>query len=136
MNGYKTIPSKQRYMTLAEIRETYGVRGVVAYSCRIKNGTLEGGFVVAVQDAGIDDSSGIKEYQRLLRKKYPDKAPIFYLRMEDSKNGQHKILIYDNGSGEKKAIPTIEIKKSAAEEAVLSVPSELLAQALKTSINK
>ena len=133
MKGFKTVPPKQRYMTLAEIHEAYGSRGVVAYSCKVVDVVPEGGFVIAVQDTTAADNSGLKEYQRQLIKQYPAKAPIYYLHMESANNGQRYTLYYDNGVGEKKAITKIEVKKSDAEEAIERIPDELLARALITA---
>jgi len=133
MKGFKIIPPKQKYMTISEIHEAFGSRGVVAYSCRIIDSVLEGGVVIAVQDAADVGISEIKAYQRQLRQKNPDKSPIIYLRVEKDAKMQRLLLTYDGGGGEKKVTPKLEVKKSAAEEAILSVPVSLLAQAL--SIN-
>ncbi|MCL2851418.1 MAG: hypothetical protein FWE20_00060 [Defluviitaleaceae bacterium] len=133
MKGFKTIPPKQKYMTFNEIHKEYGSRGVVAYSCKTAGSVPEGGFVIAVQDKAGADNSGIKEYQVQLLRKYPAKAPIYYLRVEAGEGANHFSVVYDNGSGERNCLSKIEIKKSRAEEAISFIPDEILAQAISSS---
>ena len=132
MSTFKTIPPKQKYMTIPEMYRNFESRGIIAYSCKIVNSVLEGGVVIAVQDEADADSGEIKKYQRQLRKQHPDKAPIYYLRLEPGEGNQRISLTYDNGSGEKKIMPKLEVVKSEAEQALSSVPTDLLAQALAT----
>lgn len=135
MNGFVTIPPKQKYMTLAEIHETYGSRGVVAYSCKMVDAIPEGGFVIAVLEKPDTDNCKLKEYQRQFKQRYPAKTPVYYLRLEINEGGRHFTLTYDNGTGEKKAAPRIEIKKTEAETAIAQIPDELLAKALATALS-
>lgn len=130
MKDYKVIPPKQKYLTIAQMFDTFGSRGLVAYSCKIVDSVLEGGVVVAVQNEVGGDTKGIKEYQLNLRRKYPDKDPIYYLRLEPGKGHQKISLTYDNGGGEKTIRPKLEVKKSEAEEAISQIPDDVLAQAL------
>jgi hypothetical protein len=46
------------------------------------------------------------------------------------------LLTYDNGSGEKKALPKIEVKKSKEQKAVEGIPDEFLALALASSLRR
>jgi len=134
MSGYKTVSPPQKYMTISRIYEQFGSRGVVAYSCKIVDSVLEGGVVIAVENENAG-SVGIKEYYRQLRKKHPDKSPIYYLRVEPGEGHQRLILVYDGGGGEKKITSKLEVKKSRAEEAISQVPTELLAQALSGNVH-
>jgi len=134
VKGFKTIPPKQRYMTLAEIHETYGSRGVIAYSCKVADSVPEGGFVIAVQDEANTDYKSLKEYHRQIKQKYPSKEPVYFLRVETAESGKYLKFIYDNGIGERTALPKIEVKKSEAEGAINRIPDEILAQALITSL--
>ena len=136
MKGFKTVAPPQRYMNISQMHEAYGSRGIVAYSCKIVDSVLEGGIVIAVQNEGNSDSSDLKTYQRQLRKKHLDKNPIFYLRIERDEAHQRLILFYDGGGGEKRVIPKLEVKKSAAEEAVSRIPLDLLAQALSSKFKE
>lgn len=134
MNGFVTIPPKQKYMTLSEICETYGSCSVVAYSCKVIDSVPNGGFVIAVQDKPGTDNSKLKEYQRQFMQKYPAKAPVYYLRMETTRGGQYLTLIYDNGTGEKKTTLRIEVKRTESETVIERIPDELLAKALVTAL--
>jgi hypothetical protein len=131
MKGFKIIPPPQRYMNISQMHDKFGSRGLVAYSCKIVDSVLEGGVVVAVQDENNTDSSGIKAYLRQLRKKHPDKDPIYYLRAEKDEAHDRLLLTYDYGRGERKTVPKLEVKKSKAEQAIAQIPDEFLAQALK-----
>ena len=136
MKGFKTVPSPQKYMSISRIYDEFGSRGVVAYSCKVVDSVLEGGVVIAVEDEAGADNSGIKDYHRQLRKKHPDKSPIYYLRVEQDEKSKRLLLTYDGGGGEKKVTPKLEVKKSEAQQAIEQVPFELLAQALSTSVKK
>jgi len=131
MRGIKVIPPKQKYMALAEIHETFGRRGVVAYSCEVVGLAPVGGFVIAVADSADGDTSILKEYRRQMAHKHPDREPLFYIQVERADAG-HLVVSYDVGDGEKRAAQSIEVKKPKALEAIERVPSEGLAQALKT----
>lgn len=134
--GFTTIPPKQRYMTLVEIHDVYGSRGVVAYSCKTVDNVPEGGFVIAIQDKS-SNSSRLKEYQQQLKQKYPAKAPIYYLRVDKVESSGCFTFTYDNGTGERKlkTAPKIEeAKKTEAEIALERIPDEFLAKALATAI--
>ena len=109
MKGFRTIPPKKHYMTLAQIHETYGSDGVVAYSCKVTNDVPEGGFVIIIQETDTTDSKILIEYLRQVKLKYPDKDPMYYLRMETVEGSQEYELTYDNGTGEKKLTLKIEI---------------------------
>jgi len=135
MRGYKIVPPKQRYLNISQMHNLFGSRGIVAYSCRIVDSVLEGGVVIAVQDEGNTDNRGIKEYFHQLRKEHPDKSPIFYLVIERDEEHDRLLLTYDNGGGERKIKPMLEVKKSAAEKAIAQIPPEFLAQALRLDDN-
>ena len=138
--NYTVIPPKQKYMTLAQIRETYGNRGVVAYSCKVANSVPLGGYVIAVQDKPGKENEDLRAYQRAIKKQHPDKNPIYYFCLEDVQGNPIKdVIIPDEPAsvGEAAApLPNIEIKKSALEEAVANIPEEILAKALSTSMKK
>ena len=133
MKGYKTVAAPQKYMTVKQMFQHFGSRGLVAYSCKIVEGVLEGGVVIAVLDTEETDSSELKAYQRELRKKHPDKDPIYFLRVEKDDQYDRLLLTYDNGTGERKIKPKLEVKKSDIEKAVSAIPANLLAEALKSA---
>ncbi|MCL1863728.1 MAG: hypothetical protein FWF78_09195 [Defluviitaleaceae bacterium] len=129
--SYKTVTAPQKYLTITQMHQNFGSRGLVAYSCKIVEGVLEGGVVIAVMNEGDIDSREIKAYQRELRKKHPDKDPICFLRVEKDEEYDRLLLTYDNGGGERKIKPKLEVKKSDAEKAVAAIPAGVLALALK-----
>jgi len=131
MSGIKTIPPKQKYLTLSEIYKTYGTRGVVAFSCTILDSVPQGGYVIAVQDGSDKDYSMLKEYRRQLQAKYPNKKSVCFLRLEPGTNGAPLLLTYDSGNGDVKTIPKI---KKDVQESVESIPDETLALALSTAL--
>ena len=133
MKGFTIIQPKQRYMTVPEIHEAYGSGGVIAYSCKIKDSVLEGGFVIAVQDKA--DTESFKKFQLQFKKKYPGKEPVCYLRVEAGENGSLK-LTYDSGAGEKTALPAMTVKKSEAESALERIPIEHIARAIITNLTR
>ena len=123
------IQPKQRYMELSEIFASYKTRAVAAYGCKLSGGVPEGGFVIAVSDS-CDDPGDIKDFTRDFKKKYRDKAPVFYIRVTGRlPDGRFK-LIYDDGSGEKEYLPEIKAKKSGKQTAVEDLPYEEIAKAL------
>ena len=128
MNDYTILPPKQAYMTLAQISEKFGCRGVVAYKCKVVDSVPQGGYVIAVQNKADEDYNGLREYLRQLKKKYPDKSPIYFIRFN---NG---VIAYDDGLSVKSAKPAIEFKDSPALEAINSIPDELLAKALSSGL--
>jgi spermidine synthase len=136
MDGFATIPPKQKYMSVTDIYEAYGSRGVVAYSCKVADCVPEGGFIIAVSDSQFADNKELKKYQRQLKQKFPGKAPVFYIRAEEAAGGGRLIIIYDDGTGEKKAAPRIEFKKSEAEKSIERVPDEFIAKALSSALKK
>ncbi|MCL1842333.1 MAG: hypothetical protein FWF79_00815 [Defluviitaleaceae bacterium] len=131
MKGYKIIPPKQRYMNISQMYDLFGSRGIIAYSCKIVDSVLEGGVVIAVQDEGNADNRGIKDYLRQLQKSHFAQHPMYYLRIEKDEAHNRLLLTYDNGGGERKITPKLEVKKSAAEQAISQIPAEYLAQALR-----
>jgi hypothetical protein len=162
MKDFKTVPPPQKYRSLSEIYDTFQTRGVVAYGCKTEDGIPLGGYVVAVQDAPAPASTytsgnmqnagktgtaggikpaprpqpGIKEYLRQFKEKFKDKEPIFYMRVLKDETIDQILLTYDNGSGEKKALPKIEVKKSKEQKAVEGIPDEFLALALASSLRR
>jgi len=134
VKGYKTVSAPQKYLTITQMFQNFGARGLVAYSCKIVDGVLEGGVVIAVLNEENTDSREIKAYQRELRKKHPDKDPIYFLRVEKDEEYDRLLLTYDNGGGEKKIKPKLEVKKSEAEKAVATIPASVLAQALSLRV--
>jgi hypothetical protein len=135
VKGFKTIPPKQKYMSLAEIYKTFGSRAVVAYGCRVKGGAPLGGYVIAVQDGG-GGYAQLKEYMRQFAGKYPARKPVFFIRFEAGDTEDKLNFVYDSGSVEAVSDTVDEIKevKSKIEKIVDTIPAELLAQALKTSL--
>ena len=131
MKNIKIAPPPQRYMNLAEIYKRFGDMGVVAYSCKITDGVPDGGFVVAVQDG--PNPRDIKEYLRQFTKKFPTKRPILYIKVPFAQEGRPLAIIYDNGTGEKKALPPIEIRKSEAERLIDQIPEDVLALMISTA---
>jgi hypothetical protein len=131
MASYKTIKPPQKYMNISQMHDIFGERGLVAYSCKIVDSGLEGGVVIAVQNENTTDTAELKAYQRQLRKKHPDKDPIYYLKIEKDEPNDRLLLTYDHGAGERKIMPKLEVKKSKAQKAIEQVPDEFLAQALK-----
>jgi hypothetical protein len=138
MTGFKTIPPKQRYMTLAEIYESYGERAVVAYHCRVKDAAPLGGFVIAVQDKPEKEYKRLKEYMNQFQSKYPQRKPVFFIRFEEGEKENHLTFVYDSGSNEiiKDSVDEIKEKKSKMERTVEKIPAELLAKALSTHLRK
>jgi hypothetical protein len=122
-------------MDLTEIHKKYGTLGVVAYSCKLSDGVPEGGLVIAVQE-GVD-SGGIKEYLRQFKKKFPNKGPVCYIRVPIANQGKPLALVYDNGTGEKKALPKLEERKKSEPERLMSlVPDEALALIIASAFKK
>jgi hypothetical protein len=148
MKDYKIIPPPQKYRSLSEIYDAFQTRGVVAYGCKTEEGIPLGGYVTAVQDsaqAGPGKGNmenkphaqpGIKEYLRQLKERFKDKEPIFYMRVLKDETIDQVLLTYDNGGGEKKALPKIEIKKSKEQKSVEGIPDEILAIALASSLRR
>jgi len=108
MKGYQTVPPPQKFMTVKEIFLTYGPRGVVAYSCKVSNSVLVGGCVIAVQTTPGADTTMMKMYMSQLKQRYPDKAPIYYLRVAEERTRGGLILTYDSGVGEKTIAPKLQ----------------------------
>src|SRR5262245_49548784 len=108
MRGFRIVPPPQRYMTLTEIYEKFNTKGVVAYSCKTDGEVPEGGFVVAVQEG--PSLRDIKAYLRQFAQKFPERAPVCFLRVPLASEGKPLAFIYDYGAGEKKALPKIEKK--------------------------
>lgn len=128
-----TLPAPQKYMTLAQIRETYGSRAVVAYSCSVVDSVPLGGYVIAVQDKVGGNCAQLREFQRNLKKTYPDKKPVFYFCLEDGATNNAVCIRYLDEKTEK-VLPEIKIKKPPIEEALAKIPADILAQALSMSI--
>ena len=131
MKGFQPIPPPQRHMTLSQIHQAHGTRGVVAYSCTMDGTVPTGGYVVAVQDG--PSARNLKEYLRQFKQKFPVKEPVYYLKVAKSPNGPHFALIYDNGTGEKQALPKIETKQSEPERLISLIPDDILAQMIKSA---
>jgi hypothetical protein len=125
--GYTVIPPKQKYMTVDEIRAAFKSRGVVAYACKVLSGVPLGGFVIAVQEK--PDSRDIKEYMRQFKKKFRDREPVYYIRMEK------EALVYDGGSGELRTVRPIEVKTEPEKTPLDDIPFELIALALSTALH-
>jgi len=136
LKDFAVIPPKQKYMTLAEIRATYGSRGVVAYSCKVMDSVPQGGFVIAVQKRTSTDSNMLKEYMRQFKKQYPNKKLVYYFRFEETEADAPLSFVYDNGAGEVKGLSKIEVKKHKGQTMMETMPDELLAQVLMTSLRK
>jgi hypothetical protein len=133
---FTAIPPPQKYLTLAEIYNTYGKRAVVAYNCKMAaDAAPRGGYVIAAQNKPGTDYLKLKKYMRQFQKKYPAKQPVYFIRFEDGESEHQLTLIYDNGSKEKRHLPEIEEKKSERQQAVEKIPAELLAQALKSKLS-
>jgi len=133
MKNIRIAPPPQRYMNLAEIYKRFGDRGVVAYSCKFTDGVPDGGFVVAVQDG--PNPKDIKEYLRQFMRKYPARGPILYIKVPFAREGRPLAIVFDNGAGEKKALPPIEIKKSKSERLIEQIPEDVLALMISTAFN-
>ena len=99
MLNYKTVPPKQRYITLGEIHKSLGSRGVVAYSCKVADSVPEGGFVIAALNETDSDDAAIKAFQRRLAQTNPDYAPIFYLRVEAQGSIKRSLVLTYNANG-------------------------------------
>ncbi|MCL2202884.1 MAG: hypothetical protein FWB88_02960 [Defluviitaleaceae bacterium] len=126
MRGFKIVPPPQRYMSLTEIHTRFGTQGVVAYSCKMNGDEPEGGHVVAVQEGG--NLRDIKEYLRQFKLKFPNRAPVCYIRVPIAAEGKPLGFIYDHGTGEKKGVPRIEPRKpSQAERLINHIPEDVLA---------
>ena len=127
--NYKVVPPPQRFMELPKIYANFGSRPVIAYNCELVKETPMGGYVIAVQNEGDEDTSGIKEYMRQLKGRFSEKEPICFVCVrEDS-------LVYDKGAGEVKTLPEIQEKKpSKAQRALEGIPDEILAKALASSV--
>ena len=136
MKTFKTIPPKQKYMSIPEMYRTFGSCGIIAYSCKVVDSVLEGGVVCAVQNENEKDTTEIKAYMNNMRKKHPDKKPFFYLSIKPGEKNQRYSITYDNGGGEKTLMPKLEVRKSESEEKIESVPVDFIAQALAISLER
>jgi hypothetical protein len=135
MRGFKTIPPPQKYMNLTQIYETYGTGGVVAYSCTLDAGVPTGGFVVAVQ-AG-ESPRDIKAYLHQFKNKFPEKAAVCYIRVPIFEKGKPLGIIYDNGTGDKKALPKLEAPAPSQQERLVSmIPDEIIAKMIETAFQR
>jgi len=135
MKDFKTVAPKQRYMSIEEIYKAFGDRAVVAYSCELEDGVPAGGYVVAVaNESAPGQSTGLAEYHRQFALKYTEKAPVYRLRARPDETGERLTLTYDGGAGEKSAAQKIELKISAAEEAISSLPYEIIAEAVRSAL--
>ena len=115
-------------MRIEQIKEKFGARGVVAFSCRSKDSVPTGGFVVAVQNEPTEDYDDLRAYLCQFKKKYPDKGPVFFLRLDG------ETLTYDNGNTAKTALRKLEIIESYAMQTLKALPAKTLAKALSSSI--
>ena len=131
MKNYKTVPPQQRFMTLSAIRQLFGARPVVAYSCRIEDGALQGGYVIAVQNKANDPTDGIMAYMDQLKVRYAEKEPIFFIRVEDEKDGGEPQVFFDDGRKTPVAPAPIKKGKPAKAEAL---PDAELAKAVSSTL--
>jgi len=131
---FKIISSKHRFMTISDIHKNFGSRGVVAFSCKVEGDMFKGGYVAAISDVENGEDKNIKIFLKKFRNRFPEKDPTYYLRLKIAENSKYIEIYYDDGHGERKSIPTIEeVKPSEIEQAVNSIPSDILAQAIMSS---
>lgn len=125
--NYKLIPPKQKYMDLPKIYATYGLKMVVAYSCKVVNNMPMGGYVIAVQDNLKGSVADLKSYMKQLKQRFPNKEPFYCISIKEDG------ITYDNGKGEVKKLPEIvEKKTSELQRNLENIPDEILAKALAT----
>ena len=136
MKNIVYIQPTQKYMKLEEIKETYGTCWVVAYLCKIKDSTLYGGCVIAVQNQPSADYSELKKFRNKFAKQYPDKNPVYCFRLENLKGSGRLSLIYDNRIEAIRRLPTPKVTKSELEEIIEGIPEKHLALAISTSMKK
>ena len=125
IKNYKVLAPPQKYLELPIIYTLYGSRPVIAYNCKVGNGAPYGGFVIAVQNDADGPTEGIKAYMAQLKERYFSREPIYYICVKEN------VIVYDMGKGEVETLPDIiEKKPSKAQQAVESIPDEVLAQIL------
>jgi len=131
--NYKIIPPKQKYLTLDAIYEEYGSRPVAAYRCKLQDNAPVGGYIIAVLNHAEGETDSLKRYIKHLKSRYTAKEPIYFLRVEKTKAGTY-LVTHDNGEGEIKSAPKIELKKSKTQSTLEETPDDVLALALITAL--
>jgi len=126
--NYKVVYPPQKYLELPKIYAVFGSKPVIAYGCKVKKETPQGGFIVAVQNEENEPSNEIKAYMKQLKERFPEKEPIYYICVRED------AIIYDKGNGEVKTLPEIEEKPSLAQQRIDEMDEELLVMAIITAL--
>lgn len=126
---FELLPAPQKYLTMQEIRDTYGKLGVLAHSCPTIKSAPQGGYVFAVAKETGKGRDAMKQLQRRMKEKHPNLRPIFYFCLDDGMD------FVEAEPAPVELAPIVE-KEHPIVAALRNLPDEFLAKAVSTTVIK